>query len=151
MARMYSRKHGKAGSKKPLMKTKKTWVRYGKKEIELLIPKLAKAGNNSAKIGIVLRDMYGIPDIKQIIGRSVSDVLKENKLEAEIPDDLMSLMRRSILIKKHLENNRQDEVATRGLHLTESKIRKLAKYYKKSGRLPIDWKFSPEKVKLYVA
>jgi len=36
----------------------------------------------------------------------------------------------------------------RGLQLTESKINKLVKYYKKSDRLSKDWKYDHKKVKL---
>ena len=44
MARQYSGKHGKHGSKKPVNKAKPTWVSYADKEIEQLVVKLAKAG-----------------------------------------------------------------------------------------------------------
>jgi len=54
MARMYSRKRGKSGSKKPLKKAA-PWVKYKPKEIEEIVVKLDKEGNSSAKIGILLR------------------------------------------------------------------------------------------------
>ena len=44
MARMYSRKRGKHGSKKPAKKTVPSWTRYKPKEIELIIVKHAKEG-----------------------------------------------------------------------------------------------------------
>ena len=64
MARKYSRKHGKSGSKKPLKKTLPVWLRYKPNEVELLITKLSKEGKNSSEIGVVLRDTYGIPDVR---------------------------------------------------------------------------------------
>ena len=67
-----------------------------------------------------------------------------------LPEDLQSLIKRLIMIKKHLEENKQDEVAKRGLGITESKIQRLAKYYKRTGRLPQDWKYDVSKAKLYV-
>ena len=63
---MYSRKKGKSGSTKPIKKAKKTWIRYSGKEIEQLVVKLAKAGNSMSKIGVILRDTYGVPDVKLI-------------------------------------------------------------------------------------
>ncbi len=48
MARMYSRKKGKSGSKKPKQKVAK-WVDYKPKEIEDLVIKYAKQGMQSAK------------------------------------------------------------------------------------------------------
>ena len=40
MARMYSRNKGKSGSTKPSDTKKKSWVKYGTKEVESLILKL---------------------------------------------------------------------------------------------------------------
>ena len=36
----------------------------------------------------------------------------------------------------------------RGLLLTESKIKRLTKYYKRIGKLPADWTYSRENIKL---
>ena len=53
-------------------------------------------------------------------------------------------------LRKHLEKNKKDYSSKRGLELTESKIRRLVKYYKKRKVLPEDWKYDPEKAKLLV-
>ena len=150
MARMYSRKRGHAGSKRPSKRTIPSWVRYKDKEVELLITKLAKEGKTSSQIGIILRDAYGIPDIKTLMKKNVTAVLKEKGLLKEIPEDIVSLIKRSILIRKHIEANKKDEAAKRGLTITESKIKKLIKYYKKSGRLPESWTYDPSNIKLYL-
>jgi small subunit ribosomal protein S15 len=150
MARMHSRKKGKSGSHRPLRKAKPSWMRYKPREVELLILKAAKENNSPSRIGLVMRDAYGIPDVKTITGKSVSSILKEKKLLAEIPEDLMALMKKSVALGKHLEENRQDKTALRGLQLTESKIKRIVKYYKLSGKLPIDWKYDAKSIKLYV-
>jgi small subunit ribosomal protein S15 len=150
MARMYSRKKGKAGSTKPLRKTAPSWVRYGAKEIEMLIIKLAKEGNAPSKIGLILRDNYGIPLSKQITGKKITRILKEKNLLQKFPEDLLALIKRSIAVRKHLEKNSKDETAVRGLTLTENKIKALAKYYKKIKKLPVDWKYEPKKIRLYL-
>ncbi len=150
MARMYSRAHGKSGSKKPKEKKVASWMRYKPKEIEKLIVKLAKAGKSSSEIGVYLRDSYGIPDVRVATEKRITEILAENKLQKEIPDDLMALMRRSITIRRHMERNKKDMTAKRGLEITDSKIRKLIKYYQRIGRLPEKWKFDPEQIKLYV-
>lgn len=149
MARKYSRKHGKSGSKKPSKKVLPVWLRYKPKEVELLITRLAKEGKNSSEIGIVLRDTYGIPDVKTLCKKKISDILKEKELAQEIPDDLLSLIRRSVAIRKHIETNRKDQTAKRGLILTESKIKLLIKYYKKTGKLASEWKFDPARAGFY--
>ncbi len=150
MARMHSRKKGKAGSKKPIKKTLPTWVRYNKKEIELLILKLAKEGKTQSQIGVILRDTYGIPDIRFITKKRITVLLKEKNLIAEIPEDITALIRKSVKIMKHLQANKQDKTAKRGLQLTESKINRLIKYYKKSGRLKSEWKYNPKKASMFV-
>ncbi len=150
MARMYSRKKGKSGSKKPVKKTIPSWVRYKPKEVEMLIAKLAKEEKSSSKLGLILRDSYGIPDVKSITKKSISQILAEKKLLGEIPEDLMSVIKKNIQIRKHLEENRQDMVAKRGLQLADSRIRRLVKYYKRTSKLPADWKYDPEKIRLLI-
>ncbi len=149
MAKMHSRKKGTSGSKKPLQPAKPTWLRYKPKEIELLVTKLAKEGKSASEIGLVLRDTYGVPDVKSLTEKTISEILAEKKLLPELPDDLIALMRKSIAIRKHREANKKDEEAKRGLLLTESKIRRLIKYYKRSGRMAVDWKYDPAKLKMY--
>jgi len=146
MAKMHSRARGRSGSSKPLEKRAPSWQTMSKKELEMLIVKLAKEGNTSARIGLMLRDSYGIPDARIILERRIGEVLAEKELSPELPDDMLSLMRRAVQIKKHLQINRKDEPAHRGLQLTESKIKRLVKYYKRTKRLPVSWKYDPEQV-----
>ena len=150
MARMHSRKRGKHGSKRPAKKTAPSWIRYKPKEVELLIAKLAKDEKSSSQIGILLRDTYGIPSVSALCGKSVGLILKDKKLLPEVPEDLISLFKRYAAIKKHLDSNKNDETAARGLLLTSSKIGRLVKYYKRTGRIPAEWKFNPDKAGFFV-
>jgi len=150
MARMYSKARGKSGSTKPKEKKIPSWMRYKSAEITKLIIKIAKAGKSASEIGVELRDSYGIPDVRVAVGKKLTEILDENKLLKEIPDDLMALMRKNIQIRKHLELNKKDETGKRGLILTGSKIRRLVNYYQSIERLPKGWKFDPERIKLYV-
>lgn len=150
MARMHSRKQGTSGSKKPLTEKQAVWVTKKPKELELVIAKLAKEGNTASKIGIILRDSYGIPDVKAVVGKSITSVLREKKLEKELPEDLLALIKKTIAIRTHLQENKKDTVAKRGMQITESKIRRLIKYYKKTERLAEDWKFNPEQAKMFI-
>jgi small subunit ribosomal protein S15 len=148
MARMYARKRGKSGSKKPL--TKATWVEYKKEEVERLVCKLAKEGYSSAMIGLILRDQYGIPSVRDITGKKITKILKENNLAPKIPEDLFNLLKKAVNLRDHLEKHRKDKHSRRGLELLESKIRRLVKYYVRKGKLPKDWKYDPERAKLIV-
>ena len=80
MARMHSRKKGKSGSKRPVRKTLPSWIRYKPKEIELIVIKLAKEGKTTSEIGAILRDVYGIPDIKKLLKKNITKLLEEKKL-----------------------------------------------------------------------
>lgn len=147
---MYSRNKGKSGSTKPLESKKVSWVRYKPAEVESLVLKLAKTGLKPSKVGLILRDSYGIPDVKIITKKSITKILEKNKVVYKIPEDLSALIKRQIDILKHFESNKQDKTAKRGLQLTESKINRLIRYYKKSKRLPADWKYDKNKARLLV-
>lgn len=148
MARMYSRKHGKSGSTKPVKKTIPAWIRYKAKEVEMLVVKLAKAGHSPSMIGTMLKDSYGIPDTRTITKKRITEILKDRELLSAIPEDLMALIKKSIAVRKHMESHRQDKGALRGYQLTESKVRRLIGYYKKAKKLPVDWKYDPNRIAL---
>jgi len=150
MARMHSKGKGKSGSKRPSKKGSYSWMNYKPKEVELLIIKLAKEGNTTSKIGLILRDTYGIPDVKSITEKSISDILDKKELMPELPENLTDLLKSVIQLQKHLETNKKDLVAKRGLNQTESKIRRLVKYYKRVGKLDESWNYNPERVQLLI-
>jgi len=150
MARMYSRAKGKSASHKPLVKTKPEWMPIKEREIELLIAKLAKEGHSPSQIGLHLRDSYGVPDVETVLGKTITKVLSDKKLLKELPEDVISLMRKAITLHKHQQQNKNDMTAKRGLQLTEAKIGRLTKYYKTTGRIKKDWKYSIEEASFYV-
>lgn len=127
-----------------------TWIDYKPKEVEELVIKYAKQGMSCAQIGLILRDQYGIPSVKIITGKTISKILKEHKMYPKLPEDLLNLMKRAVEISAHLEKNKKDYQSYRGLELTESKIRRLAKYYIKKGVLPKNWKYDLEQAKLLI-
>ncbi len=147
---MHSRKKGKSGSKKPLTAKKVTWQRYDKKEIIQLIVKLAKSQKSASQIGIILRDSYGIPSVFQLAGKSISEILSEEKLLPKLPEDLLSLIKRYVNITNHIQENKKDQPSIMGLQLTESKIKRLAKYYKRNNKIPDNWRFSREQASILI-
>ncbi|AEF95948.1 30S ribosomal protein S15 [Methanotorris igneus] len=150
MARLHSDRRGSSGSKRPLRKEVPEWVTLKPEEVEELVVKLAKEGYQSAMIGMILRDTYGIPDVKLITGKKISQIMKEHGVYPEVPEDLLNLMRRAVNLRNHLEQHPKDLHSKRGLQLIESKIRRLVKYYKRKGVLPMDWRYTPEKARLLV-
>jgi small subunit ribosomal protein S15 len=138
MARMHARKRGTSGSTHPVERAHPEWgLKAG--EIEQLIVKLAEEGTRPAQIGLLLRDSYGVPDVKVALGKKVSAVLAERDLAPEIPEDLSHLLERRTNLKKHLAENSRDIHNRRRLQLIEAKINRLAKYYKRTGVLPETW------------
>lgn len=148
MARMYSRKRGKSGSHKPMQKVA-PWMKYKPKEIEDIILKHAKEGMQSAQIGLVLRDQYGIPSVR-MSKLKIADVMKRHKAYTELPEDMVNLIKRAAALDVHLSKNKRDYTSKRGLEITESKIRRLAKYYKSKGEMPAAWKWNLSRAKLLV-
>lgn len=148
MARIYSRKKGKAGSTRPTARKTPSWQTYKAKEVEELIVKLAKEGKTPSQIGMTLRDSYGVPDVKATLKKQVLQILKEKNIAGKLPEDLTALLRRVVALLKHIERNHKDETARRGLVITESKIGRIVKYYKKSKVLPETWNYSRENVQL---
>jgi small subunit ribosomal protein S15 len=148
MARIYSRRKGQAGSTRPSERKAPSWQAYKGAEVESLIVKLAKEGKAPSQIGLILRDSYGIPDIKATLKKQVLQILREKGIMSKLPEDLTSLLRRIVALQKHLEKNHKDESARRGLIITESKIGRIVKYYKNSKVLPETWKYDRENVQL---
>lgn len=152
MARMHTRRRGKSCSVRPYRKEAPSWSNVDIKGIEKVIIDLRKEGTSSSKIGLILRDRYGVPDIKLVTGgKRIGDILKAYKLESEIPEDLRDLMKRALGLRKHLIENENDLHNKRRLHLVESKIRRLVKYYTGSGRLPTDWSYKPETTEILLS
>ena len=99
----------------------------------------------------ILRDTYGVPDVRRILNKKIGKILEENKLKPKLPEDLVALIKKQLNILKHLESNKKDMPAKRGLQLTENKINKLIKYYKREGILDKDWIYDRQKAKLLVS
>jgi len=131
---------GRSHSTRPVSKRPPIWLRYQPEEVESLVIKLAKEGNSPSMIGIILRDQYGIPLVKPVTGKSITEILRENGLAPAIPEDLDNLLKKAARLKAHLERHRGDKHNRRALQLVESKIHRLSSYYKSKGILPEDWK-----------
>ena len=150
MARMHSPGRGKSGSTKPLVDKAPEWSNTDEKEVTELILSLAAEGHSTAAIGTILRDQHAVPDVRLVLGKRIGQVLAENDIIGKYPEDMMSLMRRALRLIDHLESNHKDRHNSRQLELTESKIRRLARYYKGQGQLDSDWMYKRELLRLLV-
>jgi small subunit ribosomal protein S15 len=141
MGRLHTHNHGKSHSIRPIDPKKPDWVKQTNEEIEGLIMKYAKEGMTTSQIGIKLRDQHAIPLVKPIINKGIKEVLIENKLNPEIPEDLNNIVLKAVNLQKHLKENRSDNRNTRALELVEAKVHRLSTHYKKTGEIDQKWKY----------
>ena len=141
MARMYGSGKGKAGSSLPYRRTPPAWLKTTSRDIVETVCKLAKKGSPPSMIGMQLRDSMGIAQVKNVTGRKILRLLKHNGLAPEIPEDLYCLIKRAVSMRKHLERNRGDTETKYRLILVESRIHRLARYYKRVRQVPGNFKY----------
>ncbi|KAK6285500.1 hypothetical protein POUND7_011679 [Theobroma cacao] len=171
MGRMHSRGKGISASALPYKRTPPSWLKISsqdgivvvhidyntmamlrlKSKVEENICKFAKKGLTPSQIGVILRDSHGIAQVKSVTGSKILRILKAHGLAPEIPEDLYHLIKKAVAIRKHLERNRKDKDSKFRLILVESRIHRLARYYKKTKKLPPVWKYESTTASTLVA
>lgn len=141
MGRLHSHRHGKSHSIRPVTPSSPTWVKQTPAEIEELIVKYAKEGLKTSEIGTKLRDQYAIPLTKQIVKKSIVQILEEKGVKPDMPEDLNNLVTKALGLQKHLKAHKSDKRNVRSLELLEAKVHRLSSYYKKIDRIPKTWKY----------
>lgn len=96
------------------------------------ICKAARKGQSPSQIGINLRDQEGIAQVSSITKNKILRILRMNGLAPEIPEDLYHMIKKAVSMRKHLEKCRKDVDGKFRLILVESRIHRLARYYKVS-------------------
>ncbi|CAA0836719.1 40S ribosomal protein S13-2 [Striga hermonthica] len=151
MGRMHSRGKGISASALPYKRTPPSWLKTSSQDVEENICKFAKKGLTPSQIGVILRDSHGIAQVKSVTGSKILRILKAHGLAPEIPEDLYHLIKKAVAIRKHLERNRKDKDSKFRLILVESRIHRLARYYKKTKKLPPVWKYESTTASTLVA
>eukprot|EP01114_Cavostelium_apophysatum_P008994 TRINITY_DN22064_c0_g1_i1.p1 TRINITY_DN22064_c0_g1~~TRINITY_DN22064_c0_g1_i1.p1 ORF type:complete len:172 (+),score=27.35 TRINITY_DN22064_c0_g1_i1:61-516(+) len=141
MGRMHSNGKGISDSALPYKRSPPSWLKISPQEVVDHVCKLAKKGLTPSQIGVILRDSHGIAQVKNVTGSKVVRILKANGLGSAIPEDLYFLIKKAVSIRKHLERNRKDKDSKFRLILVESRVHRLARYYKTSKVLPPNWKY----------
>ena len=151
MARMYKSRRGKSGSSKPYVTEAPEWSNTNSDEVTNLVLDLGKSGHSTAEIGTILRDQHAVPDVRLVTGKRIGAILAENDIGGTYPEDMMNLMRQAARIIEHLgSGNHKDLHNKRSLEITEAKIRKLASYYISEGKLPSEWRYKRDELRLMV-
>lgn len=143
LARLYTSKRGRSGSTRPVSKKPPAWFKYTPEEVEALIAKLAREGNSASSIGVILRDRHGVPLVKPVAGKSITELVRASGQTPKVPEDLDYLFRTANSLRKHMEKNKKDYENKRALATVESKIHRLVKYYKAQGKLQPEWEYKP--------
>ncbi|KAG1675654.1 hypothetical protein FOA52_002363 [Chlamydomonas sp. UWO 241] len=151
MGRMHSNGKGISGSAKPYKRSAATWVKTTPAEVVEQITKLARKGMTPSQIGVTLRDSQGIPMVGSVTGSKILRILRSKGLAPEIPEDLYFMIKKAVSQRKHLERNRADKDAKFRLILVESRIHRLARYYKSTKRLPATFKYESATASTLVA
>ncbi|KAI1383291.1 40S ribosomal protein S13 [Hypoxylon trugodes] len=151
MGRLHSKGKGISSSALPYSRTPPTWLKTTPAQVEEQICRLARKGASPSQIGVVLRDSHGISQVRVVTGNKILRILKSNGLAPELPEDLYMLIKKAVSVRKHLERNRKDKDAKFRLILIESRIHRLARYYKTVGVLPPTWKYESATASTIVA
>ena len=135
MARIHAHTRGKSHSTRPASPSSPSWVKMTSAEVSSLVISLSKEGLSP-------RDYHAIPLVKPITGKTITQMLSEGDVKKELPEDLEHLVQKAVGLQKHLKNHNTDHRNIRSLELIEAKIHRLSKYYKRTGRLARNWKYS---------
>mmetsp|Transcript_139181 Transcript_139181/g.266892 ORF Transcript_139181/g.266892 Transcript_139181/m.266892 type:complete len:152 (+) Transcript_139181:57-512(+) len=151
MGRMHTPGKGIASSALPYKRTPPSWLKVTVPEVEEFICKFARRGLRPSQIGVVLRDSHGIAQVKSVTGSKILRILKAKGMAPELPEDLYFLIKKAVSVRKHLERNRKDKDSKFRLILIESRIHRLARYYKRARALPPNWRYDSSTASALVA
>ncbi|XP_052893587.1 40S ribosomal protein S13 [Anopheles moucheti] len=151
MGRMHAPGKGISKSALPYRRSVPSWLKLNADDVKEQIKKLGKKGMTPSQIGIILRDSHGVAQVRFVNGNKVLRIMKAVGLKPDIPEDLYFLIKKAVSIRKHLERNRKDIDSKFRLILIESRIHRLARYYKIKAVLPPNWKYESSTASALVA
>ena len=151
MGRMHSKGKGMSASAIPYRRAPPSWLKREPSEVCDQICKMSKKGLTPSQIGVILRDSHGIAQVRSVTGTKILRILKGNGLAPDIPEDLYHLIKKAVSVRKHLERNRKDRDSKFRLILIESRIHRLARYYRLAKKLPPNWRYESATASAMVA
>merc|ERR1711990_909526 len=121
MGRMHSKGKGISRRCLPYRKAPPSWVQINADDLTGQMVKMAKRGSSPSQIGVVLRDSFGIPQIKGVTGSKILRILKVNGSAPTIPEDLYHLIKKAVNVRKHIEKFRADKDG-KFRHITPARV-----------------------------
>lgn len=104
---------------------KPTWIKMKEPELKKVILELSEK-HAPSKIGIILRDQYGIPTTK-VFGGKLKAYLTELGIERN--EDLENAEKKVNNLKEHLKGNITDRSAKHKLQHAQSRLNIIKKYF----------------------
>jgi small subunit ribosomal protein S15 len=144
MARLHTGRRGRSDSDRPAADEPPEWSDVDPEAVEERVVELAEEGHGPSEIGVKLRDegVTGtpVPDVKLATGKKVTEILEEHDADPELPEDFRNLLEKAVRLRDHMAENPTDHSNRRALQNTESKVRRLASYYR-GDELPDDFTY----------
>ncbi|GFS43404.1 40S ribosomal protein S13 [Trichonephila inaurata madagascariensis] len=151
MGRMHTPGKGISQSSLPYRRSVPTWLKLSPEDVTEQLCKLAKKGLTPSQIGVILRDSHGVAQVRWVTGNKILRILKAKGFAPDLPEDLYHLIKKAVAVRKHLERNRKDKDSKFRLILIESRIHRLARYFKGKRVLPPNWKYESATASALVA
>ena len=98
-----------------------------------------------------MRDQHGVPQVHGVTGTKILRILKVKGLAPKLPEDLYHLIKKVVNVRKHIEKFRADTDGKFRLILIESRIHRLARYYRSVKSLPPTWRYQSKKADTLLA
>ena len=138
-----------SGSALPYKRSSPSWLKITSQEVNDIIAKMAKKGLTPSQIGVLLRDNHGVAQVSSVTNSKILRILKGQGL-AHPPEDLYCLIKKAVSVR-NMERNRKDMDSKFRLILIESRIHRLARYYKLAKKLAPNWKYDSATASTLVA
>ena len=104
---------------------KPSWLKIKEPELKKIIAELAEK-NPPSKIGLILRDQYGIPTTR-VYGKKLNKYLEELGIEKN--ESLENAEKKVKAMKEHLKKNVTDRKAKHKLQRAQSRLNITRKYF----------------------
>ena len=151
MGRLHSPGKGISSSTCPYRRSAPHWLQLTSENCVQMICDYAKKGVRPSQIGALLRDRSGVGMVRSVTGVKVNRILRANGLSPQLPEELYYLIKKATNVRKHLERNNHDIDSKYRLILIESRIHRLARYYKARRILSPSWKYNAQTASALVA
>merc|ERR1712105_541906 len=83
----------------PYRRSVPQWMKLTSDDVKDQIFKLAKKGLTPSQIGVILRDSFGVAQVRFITGNKILRILKSKGLAPDLPEDMYFLIKKAVSIK----------------------------------------------------